>query len=308
MAEIAVVFGGSGFLGSHIADALSDSGYRVRIFDKVKSPYLRSGQEMILGDILNLDQVKDAVTDTDVLYHLAGISDLDEAHNKPLETANLNVIGTVHTLKAATEEKIKRYVFASTVYVYSNRGSFYRASKQSAEKFIETYHEVFGLNYTILRYGSLYGRRADYRNGIYRWLDQALKSKTIIYPGKGDELREYIHVTDAAKASVKILESEYANQHIILTGNEKMRVRDLLKMISEILGNEIRFEFSGDELRGHYSITPYSYNPTIGKRLVLNHHIDIGQGLLDCLAEIHLNCRSNLQTNDDWLVNSPDDK
>jgi UDP-glucose 4-epimerase len=282
-----LVLGGSGFLGSHVADALTDAGYQVRIFDLVPSPYLREGQEMVTGDILDLDQVVCATMDCAYVYNFAGIADIDAAHRNPVETAKLNVLGAVNTLEAARLAKVVRYVFASSIYVYSNKGSFYRASKQSAERFIETYQECFGLNHTILRYGSLYGRRSDGRNNIHRLLIQALSEKKLTYPGNGEELREYIHVADAAKASVAILDDEYANQHIIVTGNEKMRVRDLLLMISEILGGSVKLEFSKKEIEGHYTITPYAFNPKIGRKLVNTYHIDMGQGLLDCLAEIH---------------------
>lgn len=298
----AIVFGGSGFLGSHVADSLTEGGYKVKIFDIVPSKYLKGDQEMIVGDMMNVEQVVNAAKDADYVYNFAGMADIDEANKKPLITATLNVIGTIHTLEAAKLTKAKRYVFASTVYVYSQKGSFYRASKQSAERFVEAYKESYNLDYTILRYGSLYGKRADKRNGIYRLLMQALKNKHISYPGKGDELREYIHVEDAAKASVRILDNEYANQHIVITGDEKMRVKDLLMMISEILNSEVKYEFVGKEMDGHYTITPYSFNPKIGKKLLNTYHIDMGQGLIDCLAELHQQLVVEMHPESDWLL------
>lgn len=298
----AIVFGGSGFLGSHVSDALSDSGYKVKIFDLQKSLYLKDDQEMILGNIMDLNKVCEAVKGCDIVYNFAGIADIDEAHHKPMETAKLNVMGTIHTLEAARLANVKRYVFASTIYVYSDKATFYRASKQSAERFVEVYSDNYDLDYTILRYGSLYGRRADKRNGIYRLLSQALREKVVSYPGSGRELREYIHVSDAANASVKILKDGFKNQHTILTGSEKMRTRDLLGMIAEILGGNVECKFGGEEIEGHYAITPYSFNPKIGRKLVITNHIDIGQGLLDCLAELHQKMELEYHSEQDWLV------
>ena len=216
--ETVVVFGASGFLGSHVADALTDAGYRVRLFDRSPSPYLQSNQEMIIGDIMNLDQAIEAAKGASIVYNFAAIADIDEAHNKPIPTATINVLGNMHALEAARIAGARRFVFASSVYVYSESGSFYRASKQAAERFTETYHERYGLDYNILRYGSLYGRRSDKRNGIYRMLHEAVAHHSVTYKGSGEAMREYIHVEDAARMSVQILAPEFANWHMILIG------------------------------------------------------------------------------------------
>ncbi|MCC2680518.1 MAG: NAD-dependent epimerase/dehydratase [Nitrosospira multiformis] len=285
--EIAIVYGASGFLGSHVADALSDSGYRVRLFDRSPSRYQRADQEMILGDIMDLEQVKEAAHGADVVYNFAAIADIDEAQEKPIATATINVLGNMHTLEAARLAGARRFVFASTIYVYSESGSFYRASKQAAERFIETYHERYGLEYSILRYGSLYGRRADARNGIYRMLYEALERHSITYHGSGEAIREYIHVEDAARMSVQVLAPEFANRHLILTGQERLHIKDVMTMISEIMPWKVDLRFDEARAGHHYEVTPYAYQPRIGRKLVLNEHVDLGQGLLDCLQDIH---------------------
>ena len=285
--ETVVVFGASGFLGSHVADALSAAGYRVRLFDRSPSPYLKSNQEMIIGDIMNLDQVIEAAKGASIIYNFAAIADIDEANDKPIPTATINVLGNMHALEAARIAGARRFVFASSIYVYSESGSFYRASKQAAERFTETYHERYGLDYSILRYGSLYGRRSDKRNGIYRMLHEAVAHHSITYKGSGDAMREYIHVEDAARMSVQILAPEFANRHMILTGQEKLRIKDVMTMISEIMPWPVELHFDEANAVHHYEITPYAFQPRIGRKMVLNEHVDLGQGLLDCLREIH---------------------
>lgn len=286
--SLAVVFGGSGFLGSHVADALQDAGHDVRICDLAESPWLREGQQMVPCDMLDLDAVTEAVRGADYVYNFAGLADIDEARHKPIDTVRLNVLGNTHILEACRlAGSVKRYVFASTVYVYSERGSFYRASKQASERIIEAFHERYGLEHTILRYGSLYGRRSDARNGIFRILRSALVDGTVTYQGTGDEQREYIHVVDAARLSVKILDPEYANQHVILTGPYPYKVRDLMDMIREMLGNRPEIRFLNEPLAGHYKITPYAFLPKVGRKLVGESYTDMGQGLLDCLAELN---------------------
>ncbi|MFZ4857085.1 MAG: NAD-dependent epimerase/dehydratase family protein [Desulfuromonadaceae bacterium] len=282
-----LITGGAGFLGSHVADALSDVGHEVTIFDVRHSPYLREEQAMIVGDILDQPALSRAVEGFDVIYHFAGIADIDECTSRPIDTVKYNILGTVNLLEASHQAGIKRFVFGSSAYVYSNSGFFYRSSKQACESFIENYHELFGLEYTCLRYGSLYGTRTDERNSIYRMIQQALKEGVITYHGTGDELREFIHVRDAAEISVQILDQEFANQHITLTGNEKMRYHDLLEMIREMVDSNITIDIKPSQRKAHYKITPYNFSPKLGRKLVNNPHIDMGQGLLQCMAELY---------------------
>jgi UDP-glucose 4-epimerase len=148
---------------------------------------------------------------------------------------------------------------------------------------IENYNEVYGLPYTILRYGSLYGPRAGSTNAIHRFITQALKDGRIVRHGDGEELREYIHVLDAAKGSVAILSNDFKNQNVILAGQQQVRIRDLLSMIREILGNKIAVEYAPATESYHYEITPYSFAPKVGKRLVQSTYLDLGQGILDVI-------------------------
>ena len=159
-----IVFGGSGFLGSHVADALSDAGHKVRIYDLRRSEYLKPTQDMIVGDILDEQKVFDAIKGMEVIYNFAGISDIDDASKKPVETVKYNILGNTILLESAMHAKAKRFIYASTVYVYSDSGSFYRCSKNACELYTETYQKQFGLDFTILRYGTLYGTRADLNN------------------------------------------------------------------------------------------------------------------------------------------------
>ncbi len=296
--KIAIVFGASGFLGSHVAEALSVDGYQVRLFDRSPSIYQRHDQEMIIGDIMNLDEVTRAAKDATVVYNFAAIADIDEAHERPLATAAVNVLGNMHVLEAARLGGASRFVFASSVYVYSESGSFYRASKQAAERFIETYHERYGLDYSILRYGSLYGRRTDKRNGIYRMLQEAIEKHSITYMGSGEAIREYIHVEDAARMSVQILAPEFANRHLILTGHERLRIKDVMTMISEIMPWPVELNFESANTVHHYEVTPYAFQPRVGRKLLLNEHVDLGQGLLDCIKDIHKECHHSGEDDD----------
>jgi len=281
----AVVTGGSGFLGSHVADAFTEEGYAVTVYDLKPSPHLAPGQTMVVGDLSDVDALADAFAGAEVVAHFAGIADIGAAGLDPIHTAHVNLVGTVNTLEAAVRAGVKRYLFASTVYVYSDMGGFYRASKQACEAFVETYSQERGLPFTILRYGTLYGRRSGGTNRIHTMVNSAIRDRAIAYPGSGEALRDVIHARDAATLTVRTLAPEYADTHLLITGQERVRVKDIARMIAEIVPGPIDLDFKEGEPEGHYMLTPYSFAPRLSKKLVPTEYIDIGQGLYDCIQE-----------------------
>lgn len=282
-----VVFGGSGFLGSHVADCLSDHGYDVTIYDIKPSPYLRENQRMVIGNILNRKKVMEVLKDAKYAYNFAGIAEIHEASRKPIETIKHNVLGHTIILDACVKNSVDRILFASSIYVYGKHGSFYRVSKQACELLCEAYQETYGLDYTILRYGSLYGPRAQKWNGIFHYLYQAIVKGRIDYPGTGEERREYIHVFDAARMSVEVLDEKYRNQYVILTGNQSYTSKELLTMIKEMCNGKIEINLLSERPKDHYVITPYTFSPKLGVKLISNPSIDMGQGLLQMMEEIY---------------------
>jgi len=283
----AVVIGGSGFIGSHVADKLSDVNYSVTVFDRVHSRWLRQDQAMVIGDIQDADALDSAIEGADVVYNFAALADLNEALRQPLKTIRVNIEGNLLVLDACRKYGVSRFMYASTVYVHSREGGFYRCSKQASEAYIEEYQRVYGLDYTILRYGSLYGPRADDTNGLYRIVKKALETGKLCYEGHPDAMREYIQVEDAAKASVAALEQEFRNESVVLTGQEPMRVLDVLKMLAEILGlADDAVDFKDGNYIGHYVRTPYAYQPKLGRKYIPPLHVDFGQGLTQLIAEL----------------------
>ena len=265
MKKKALVIGGSGFMGSHTSDKLSEAGYQTSVFDLIESPWLRSDQKMIIGDIEDISSVSEAIKNADIVYNFAALADLSKALDQPKKTAKINIIGNLNVLE----------------------GGFYRCSKQASEHYVEEYNRTYGLNYTILRYGSLYGPRADDSNGLLKIIKNAIETGKLIYHGHPDSMREYIHVEDAAEASLLALEKEFINKSVVLTGQEPMKVFDVLKMIGEMLGipeNSVKF-IEGENI-GHYVRTPYAYKPKLSKKFTPNIHIDFGQGLLDLISSI----------------------
>ena len=287
MIKKAVIVGGSGFIGSHVADYLSEFGYQVTIYDKQRSPWLRADQQMVLGDVLDVEKLHKTITGAEVVYNFAALADLNEAIEQPLKTVNINILGNLNVMEAAHAHGVKRFIYASTIYVHSREGGFYRCSKHASEMYVEEYQKIYGLDYTILRYGSLYGPRADETNGLYRIVRSALKNGVVSYEGDIDAMREYIHAEDAARASIDALNDEFINESIVLTGQEPMKVIDMLKILSEILGfSPESVKFIEDQYAGHYVRTPYAYQPKLGRKYIPPVHVDLGQGLLQIINEI----------------------
>jgi len=284
-----LVTGGAGFLGSHLVDALAERGHAVTVLDRQASTWLPGGVTMVKADLGDRAALAAAVAGSDAVYHLAGFADLNAAKTQPLDTVHANILGTVHLLEAMRAHAVSRFLFASTAYVYSREGGFYRCSKQACESYIEEYARTFGLRYTVIRYGSLYGPRADASNGVYRLLRTAMAEGRLSYSGGPDDIREYIHVEDAAALSADVLDPAYEGQHVTLTGASPTRAADLFTMFQEILGKRIEVDYrhTTGPGAGHYAVTPYAYTPRPGKKLVTTHYVDMGQGLLRMIEDIH---------------------
>jgi UDP-glucose 4-epimerase len=283
-----LVTGGAGFLGSHLVDALVERGHAVTVLDRKPSKWLPRDVKLIQAELGDREALASAVAGTDGVYHLAGFADLNAAKTRPLDTVHANIVGTVELLEAMRAHGVARLLFASTAYVYSREGGFYRCSKQACESYIEEYARTFGLRYTVIRYGSLYGPRADATNGVYRLLRTAMAEGRLSYSGGPDDIREYIHVEDAAQLSVDLLDGAFVDQHVMLTGASPTRAADLFTMFEEILGKRIDIDYrhATGPGTGHYAVTPYAYTPRPGKKLVTTHYVDMGQGLLRMVEDI----------------------
>lgn len=281
-----VVFGGLGFLGQYLVAELEKRAYHVTVADlAVNAPYAH----YIQCDILNKEQVLAAIPEgAQVVYNLAGFANLDKAIEQPYATLNLNVLGNINVLDACVERKVKQFVYASSAYAMSNKGSFYGISKLTSEKIVEEYYKKFDLPFTILRYGSVYAEMDYENNYIFNLIKEAVKTRKINHGGDGEEVREYIHASDAAQLSVDVIETKkFLNQHVILTGVERMKRKELFMLIKEILNDDIEIKLANDGYHNHYKYTPYSFDPAISKKLIANPHIDIGQGILECIRKAY---------------------
>ena len=281
-----VILGGSGFLGSHVADELTRNGHKVTIFDKKKSKWIKPNQKMHVGNILSREQLEKTIKNADMVFHFAGLADLTQSLKQPINTVKLNILGVVLALELCRKYKVKRFIFASTIYVNSIEGGFYRSSKRAAEDYIEEYNKLYGLNYTILRFGSLYGLRSDNTNGLRLIIKDSLTNKRISYTGSKKTKRRYIHVLDAARACADILKNKYKDQHVIITGKKEIKITEFLKNLSKILNISGKINFKNKKEIGRYETTPFTYKFKKGKNYNFKFCIDINTGILELIREI----------------------
>jgi len=283
-----IVFGGSGFLGSYMVDELLQRKYNVVVAD-LENYGFTDKKIFKFCDIMDSKRVDELVKSANFVFNFAGLSNLDDASNSPFDTIKLNVMGNINILEACKRNNVMRYVYASSAYSLSEKGSFYGISKLASEKIIEEYNKKYNLEFSIIRYGSVYGERKFKNNYIYNLIEEAINKKRIDHSGDGEETREYIHASDIAKITADIIkDKKYANKHFILTGVEKLKRKELFEMIQEISGKKFKVKFIKKKSKGylHYQLTPYSFNPSMSMKLVANPYIDLGQGILDCIKEI----------------------
>ena len=289
-----LVIGGSGFIGSHLADKLSKDGHKVIIFDKKKSKYINPEQVFIKGDILNIKKLKEAVIKTDIVFHFGGIADIEYSKNNSKECLETNIIGTNNLLEIVSQMKIKpKIFFGSTLYIYSKYGSIYRISKEACENLIYEYEKNYGINYLILRFGTIYGTRTNNNNSMFNYIEKILnhKNKSLLrLKVSGNELREFIHVHDVANICSDLIfkKNNEINKSFIITGLDKLKISDLIELIMEIANKKIKISFSKNNT-DHYKITPFSSKINITEKIVPKTYVDIGSGILDIIDSVKKN-------------------
>lgn len=283
-----LIIGGSGFLGSHIADNLSNSNYQVTIFDKFKSKWLKKNQKIIVSNMKNIKKLENEIKKAEVVYHLAAMSDIGDCMNAPLKSAENNILFTINILDLCIKHKVERLIFASTIYVHSSQGGFYRITKDASEQYIEEYRKRFSLNYTILRYGTIYGLRSSKKNNLTKIINTAIEQGRLEYSGGTSEaVRKYINVEDAAKLSCVVLQKKFTNKHVLITGKKNLKISTIMSILSKLLKIKSKPKYQKISEYGHYDKSPYNKKKFKELKLFPKNSKDIKVGLIELIN--HLN-------------------
>tara|TARA_E500000178_G_scaffold349197_1_gene405710 strand:+ start:713 stop:1609 length:897 start_codon:yes stop_codon:yes gene_type:complete len=252
----AIVFGGSGFIGSHLVDSLQSRGFDVVVADLNKSKHLNKKIRFKKINIKNKEKVFKLIKNADIVYNFAAVADIQDSYDNPLKTLEVNIIGCANIIQACAKYKIKRFILASSIYANTDQGGFYRVSKQSCEIMTLEYAKVYNLNYTILRFGSIYGPRSNLKNGLLKIVYDSIKKKKLIYRGTRKAIRSYIHVKDAAESSVDILKRNFKKKIVLIKGKKKIQIISLLLILKKILNLNSKLYFLNRTQKGHYDKKP----------------------------------------------------
>ena len=231
-----IVTGGSGFIGSNIVNLLERKNFNVTVLDKVK-PKNRN-IKFIKTDLSNLKILKKVTKKIDCIYHLAGVSDINKVKKMPGETIRDNVLCTSNLLEASRINKVKRFIFASSIYANSSRGNLYTSSKIAAENIIKNYFTLFKLRYTILRYATVYGTNNRGADVISIFLKKASKNQNIFVHSNGRQTRDFIHAEDLAECSLKVLKKKYENKTLIIGNRKKIKIIYVAKLIKKLANSK----------------------------------------------------------------------
>jgi UDP-glucose 4-epimerase len=275
-----LVTGGSGFIGSHVVDVLVAGGHDVRVLDRKPSAY---HDDVVLGDVTDLEQMRAALRGCDVVFHLAARADVDEVKDDPVGSEAVNAEGTLAVLEAARAEGVSRVVYASTIWVYDAHRNghmvdedaligiprhFYTATKLAGEMYCASYSELYGVPTTILRFGIPYGPRARPAAVLPQFVQRALDGEPIRIAGSGAQSRRFVYVEDLAEGVAAALAPKAANRVYNLVGDESVTVLEIAQLVQklvapvEIVHGEARAgDFAGVAVSGERAARELGWRP-----------------------------------------------
>ncbi|ANE46084.1 UDP-glucose 4-epimerase [Paenibacillus swuensis] len=252
----AVVTGGAGFIGSHLAEALLAEGWEVHVADNLttgRKAYIPQNAVLHAVDITEagLSEIFGGIR-PDVVYHLAAQADVKRSIDDPAYDAGINIVGTLRVLEAARDCGAVKVVIASTSAVYGNLErdlltetdlaepvSFYGLSKLAAERYCKVYRDLFGLDYTVLRFANVYGPKqtAKGEGGVAAvFMEQLAKGLPLTVHGDGEQTRDFIYVGDVVEALMAAGRGAGTGATLHVSTGERTSVNELVALVRELHG------------------------------------------------------------------------
>lgn len=291
-----VVTGGAGFIGSHIVDACVEKGFDVHVIDNLsggKKDYVNPQAKLHELDVRNLDAIKPIIAGADYVFHLAALPRVQYSIEHPIETNEVNVIGTLNVLVAAKEGGVKRVVYSASSSAYGDQLvmplkegmlarplSPYGLQKYIGELYCSVWSTVYGLSTVSLRYFNVYGPRYSsegaYALVIGKFIKQKNTGNKLTITGDGTQTRDFTHVSDVVNANLlAALSHKVGHGEVINIGAGK---NQSINKIAEIIGGEV--EYIEARLEPHDTLADNS----LAKELLgWEPHVNIEDGIAELL-------------------------
>ena len=302
------VTGVAGFIGSHLAERLIDSGYEVlgvdSFFDyyprrikenNLKGLMARDGFEFLEGDIAGLD-LNGIVSGVDAVFHQAALAGVRFSWGSRFgEYVNNNVLGTQLLLEASKDKSLKKFIYASSSSVYGDARDFpitedspqrpvspYGVTKLAGEHLASLYHTGYGVPTISLRYFTVYGPRQRPDMAFHKFIRAVMNGEEIQIYGTGEQTRDFTYVSDAVEANLQALGAGNPGEIYNIGGGGRIHLSDAVKIIEEVTGSRANIRYA-DTQRGDAKHTfadiskaeaDLSYSPKISIREGISKHCD----------------------------------
>jgi len=255
--QTVLVTGGAGFVGSHLASTLADA-CDLRVIDDLTAgerDRIPDEATFVQGDIRETGALVPAADGVDTIFHQAGLVSVPESLDRPIESHERNVDGTLAVLEAARRNDA-RVVFASSVAIYGNPSevpiaedepttptSPYGVDKLAADHYTRLYHDRYGVETVALRYFNVYGPGQD-AGVVNAFRHRARAGEPLSIDGDGKQRRDFVHVTDVVRANLAAATTDAVGEGYNIGTGDSVRIKDLAAMVREQAGADVPIRHS----------------------------------------------------------------
>jgi UDP-glucose 4-epimerase len=263
----ALVTGGAGFIGSHLASRLASDGHEVRVLDNFSTgsrsnlKVLGDSVDLVEGDIQSYERAHNAVQGCEVVFHQAALPSVPRSIQDPLTSTAVNVIGTLNLLLAARDSGVRRVVYASSSSIYGADRTLpksedrapmpispYAVAKLASEGYCRSFSEVYGLETVAIRYFNVFGPRQDplsqYAAVIPRFITALLAGEAPTVFGDGEQSRDFTYIDNVVEANLLASTAEgVSGQAFNVACGERISLNRLLDELREIIGNDVEANY-----------------------------------------------------------------
>jgi UDP-glucose 4-epimerase len=263
-----LVTGGAGFIGSHVVDILLKDGHEVLIYD-LEAPRFSQPCKNIAADVNDTDTLIKASAGFDMIYHMAAEANVNRFFENPVLSNYNTATSTISVLECARKNHIQRVLLSSTEWVYGSSAAaddsqiteetpvaqepdhLYTSSKIAAELYCRNYRTLYGVDFTIMRYGIPFGQRARPETVTPIFINKIISGGEITIHGDGSQTRQFIYVKDLAEGNVSCMKPDAENQIFNINGREVISVLDIVRTLERILDKKANVRFVEDR-KGNY--------------------------------------------------------